>query len=134
AEDGIRDFHVTGVQTCALPISWQPASTGPAPDGGHRLRGPQRGRPRLRLTAGMGVVRREEPARLSRGPGRGPSFLAEGPRMVGVPGRDGVALLLAHEPGHRAAIVARPGRPRRADLHLNLRLAPTRGFLTPLHE
>src|SRR5690606_41202235 len=24
-EDGIRDFHVTGVQTCALPIFWQPA-------------------------------------------------------------------------------------------------------------
>src|SRR5690606_37228038 len=24
AEDGIRDFHVTGVQTCALPISEQP--------------------------------------------------------------------------------------------------------------
>src|SRR5690625_6459574 len=23
AEDGIRDGHVTGVQTCALPISWQ---------------------------------------------------------------------------------------------------------------
>src|SRR5690606_40353404 len=23
AEDGIRDFHVTGVQTCALPISKQ---------------------------------------------------------------------------------------------------------------
>src|SRR5690606_40418091 len=23
AEDGIRDFHVTGVQTCALPISLQ---------------------------------------------------------------------------------------------------------------
>src|SRR5690606_40924645 len=22
AEDGIRDFHVTGVQTCALPISF----------------------------------------------------------------------------------------------------------------
>src|SRR5690606_39553969 len=22
AEDGIRDFHVTGVQTCALPICW----------------------------------------------------------------------------------------------------------------
>src|SRR5690606_39861868 len=32
AEDGIRDFHVTGVQTCALPIS-----TGrPAPRGGKR--------------------------------------------------------------------------------------------------
>src|SRR5690606_39540870 len=36
AEDGIRYFHVTGVQTCALPISghafyesaeWQPASS-----------------------------------------------------------------------------------------------------------
>src|SRR5690606_40703844 len=25
AEDGIRDFHVTGVQTCALPISGSPA-------------------------------------------------------------------------------------------------------------
>src|SRR5690606_39632052 len=24
AEDGIRDFHVTGVQTCALPISARP--------------------------------------------------------------------------------------------------------------
>src|SRR5690606_30576081 len=24
AEDGIRDFHVTGVQTCALPISNRP--------------------------------------------------------------------------------------------------------------
>src|SRR5690606_39763032 len=24
AEDGIRDFHVTGVQTCALPILWRP--------------------------------------------------------------------------------------------------------------
>src|SRR5690606_40023413 len=27
AEDGIRDFHVTGVQTCALPISHH--SSGP---------------------------------------------------------------------------------------------------------
>src|SRR5690606_40342420 len=26
AEDGIRDFHVTGVQTCALPISVHPGS------------------------------------------------------------------------------------------------------------
>src|SRR3712207_9192105 len=24
AEDGIRDIGVTGVQTCALPISWRP--------------------------------------------------------------------------------------------------------------
>src|SRR5690606_39291700 len=28
AEDGIRDFHVTGVQTCALPISEGPNRTG----------------------------------------------------------------------------------------------------------
>src|SRR6266511_588318 len=29
AEDGIRDFHVTGVQTCALPISTSAARTRP---------------------------------------------------------------------------------------------------------
>src|SRR5690606_40425344 len=29
AEDGIRDFHVTGVQTCALPIS-EAAAVAPA--------------------------------------------------------------------------------------------------------
>src|SRR5207253_6449982 len=28
AEDGIRDGHVTGVQTCALPISYQVAEVG----------------------------------------------------------------------------------------------------------
>src|SRR5207302_6273553 len=28
AEDGIRDFHVTGVQTCALPISIDATSHG----------------------------------------------------------------------------------------------------------
>src|SRR5690606_39332237 len=31
AEDGIRDFHVTGVQTCALPIS-QMTKAPTAPD------------------------------------------------------------------------------------------------------
>src|SRR5690606_39375462 len=31
AEDGIRDFHVTGVQTCALPISWPVRPAGHAP-------------------------------------------------------------------------------------------------------
>src|SRR5690606_40110969 len=29
--DGIRDFHVTGVQTCALPISLSPATLTPPP-------------------------------------------------------------------------------------------------------
>src|SRR5690625_6682404 len=33
AEDGIRDGHVTGVQTCALPIStWQQATHGEPPN------------------------------------------------------------------------------------------------------
>src|SRR5690606_39846849 len=30
AEDGIRDFHVTGVQTCALPICFDGCSSGGA--------------------------------------------------------------------------------------------------------
>src|SRR5207302_7631022 len=30
AEDGIRDFHVTGVQTCALPICGCPLPSGSA--------------------------------------------------------------------------------------------------------
>src|SRR5207302_2727097 len=35
AEDGIRDFHVTGVQTCALPISttWRSHQWPEAPSG-----------------------------------------------------------------------------------------------------
>src|SRR5690606_39627558 len=33
AEDGIRDFHVTGVQTCALPIC-PPRREAPLPSGG----------------------------------------------------------------------------------------------------
>src|SRR3712207_7052125 len=46
AEDGIRDIGVTGVQTCALPISSPRASRGP---GAGRTPGsppPARGRPR----------------------------------------------------------------------------------------
>src|SRR5690606_40828903 len=35
AEDGIRDFHVTGVQTCALPIS---AEAGAAARGSSTMR------------------------------------------------------------------------------------------------
>src|SRR5216683_8451570 len=34
AEDGIRDLIVTGVQTCALPISGQPGHDGPRRDCG----------------------------------------------------------------------------------------------------
>src|SRR5690606_29138678 len=46
AEDGIRDFHVTGVQTCALPISpWSSGSCpppDPPPSGRHPPLGPAR--------------------------------------------------------------------------------------------
>src|SRR5690606_39514065 len=34
AEDGIRDFHVTGVQTCALPISRRRPRRGRRPPSG----------------------------------------------------------------------------------------------------
>src|SRR5690606_40098315 len=37
AEDGIRDFHVTGVQTCALPISLAPDITSLAQIRGKRV-------------------------------------------------------------------------------------------------
>src|SRR5690606_39996494 len=33
AEDGIRDFHVTGVQTCALPILATPVESSAPVDG-----------------------------------------------------------------------------------------------------
>src|SRR5690606_40231930 len=33
AEDGIRDFHVTGVQTCALPICQQAGTAPPGANG-----------------------------------------------------------------------------------------------------
>src|SRR5690606_39335120 len=37
AEDGIRDFHVTGVQTCALPISLPPTQPRLPPRGAQTL-------------------------------------------------------------------------------------------------
>src|SRR5690606_18310021 len=44
AEDGIRAFHVTGVQTCALPISGCPRRRRPtAPDRGARESGAENG-------------------------------------------------------------------------------------------
>src|SRR5690606_19269026 len=63
AEDGIRDFHVTGVQTCALPISLPPskgrkrASAVPPLLTGSQYRRPSRRRyrtpsPQVPLTAG----------------------------------------------------------------------------------
>src|SRR5690606_39615968 len=48
AEDGIRAFHVTGVQTCALPISAPPRARADSPSGHLRsARSPGIPRPRL---------------------------------------------------------------------------------------
>src|SRR5690606_40562168 len=53
AEDGIRDFHVTGVQTCALPISRRARAgtrrSGRAPFLRSSARSSARPRPRARL-------------------------------------------------------------------------------------
>src|SRR5690606_40670624 len=69
AEDGIRDFHVTGVQTCALPISARPAlarrrpRSVPLPRSAHRRRrrtrlggAPQIGRASCRERVEISVV------------------------------------------------------------------------------
>src|SRR5690606_41194605 len=48
AEDGIRDFHVTGVQTCALPIyASDPRSAPASPDLPQSRRWRQRPRDRI---------------------------------------------------------------------------------------
>src|SRR5690606_39546417 len=44
AEDGIRDFHVTGVQTCALPIFAMAGAAGAGHDGDPATEGERRGR------------------------------------------------------------------------------------------
>src|SRR6266850_4284414 len=90
AEDGIRDYKVTGVQTCALPISGAPAALGV--DGGHDTADPRellraaRAR-RLHGGRGGGPVRgvaadRAEEARDAPGPAR-----ARG----GAPGRSAIS-------------------------------------------
>src|SRR2546426_7134811 len=48
AEDGIRDYKVTGVQTCALPICVAPRAGPPRP---RAPRAPRRGRGARRATA-----------------------------------------------------------------------------------
>src|SRR5690606_40644394 len=63
AEDGIRDFHVTGVQTCALPISrWQPEPPG-------------------RERAAV-ITPRSSGCRAVRNPAGWPGFAPDGPRLL----------------------------------------------------
>src|SRR5207253_8557944 len=79
AEDGIRDGHVTGVQTCALPIS---RSAGPP------LRPPRRGRRR-----GEQRVARPAASRGRAAPGR-----RGGPALRGSRRRPGRAATTPPEP------------------------------------
>src|SRR5207302_5541763 len=62
AEDGIRDFHVTGVQTCALPIFRSPARgpRGRADDADRARRG---GAARPTAPMGRRVARRRSEER-----------------------------------------------------------------------
>src|SRR5205807_7891228 len=80
AEDGIRDYKVTGVQTCALPIS---------NPGLHR-----RAAPRRRRAQGGGAPRRSEGDREAReaerlGVGGEPAGAARGGRRPAARRRDG---------------------------------------------
>src|SRR5690625_5380968 len=61
ARDGIREGHVTGVRTCALPISvadWRPPADRSAavPDGPLRLVATQRLAPRKRVSPLVDIV------------------------------------------------------------------------------
>src|SRR5438105_7276247 len=63
AEDGIRDPLVTGVQTCALPIS---ATEDHRLGGGARRGRPRQHRPSPRLLHGAGRSRRSEERRVGK--------------------------------------------------------------------
>src|SRR5690606_40022602 len=64
AEDGIRDFHVTGVQTCALPISVPTRSRRP-PSSPDTLQSSS-----ITFPQDQGRSRRRAPAGTVRPPGR----------------------------------------------------------------
>src|SRR5690606_40239013 len=69
AEDGIRDFHVTGVQTCALPIS---GSCGKAPSVHETAQPPSREQVEMHdVTVVGGEIGRASCRERGQGPGRG---------------------------------------------------------------
>src|SRR5690606_39671159 len=89
AEDGIRDFHVTGVQTCALPIYRAPALRALAARRVHRARplGPALGRAGQGRTGPVAHRARPRPgaARSGLGPARSGAARSE-ERRVGKAG------------------------------------------------
>src|SRR5256886_8965427 len=61
AEDGIRYLTVTGVQTCALPISFQSASRGEtSPKWARTAAGMGSGRSGVRLSSAVRMARRNQ--------------------------------------------------------------------------
>src|SRR5690606_41116390 len=80
AEDGIRDFHVTGVQTCALPIC--------PPEGG-RSQGVKEEQNAETHSAGRSSIRQERQDRRCpcRAPLRAPVASEDGPPFQEVQGR-----------------------------------------------
>src|SRR5690606_40337519 len=79
AEDGIRDFHVTGVQTCALPISAQPVTGAVATGADSQAGAPPYGRSPARSVTSPKPARRCRSSRqIGRASGRGRGWAAAG--------------------------------------------------------
>src|SRR5947209_14626071 len=93
AEDGIRDIGVTGVQTCALPIS-RP--------GGPRGRHPWR-RPRRRSPSGTGLGRSRRQAVAASSPP--PPQPMTGPASPSAPGPATLSVVLAGGGTDRESVV-----------------------------
>src|SRR2546426_6472509 len=101
AEDGIRDYKVTGVQTCALPISAAPGCPGWAERAGARRETP-------RAAAGPAATRRRA-GRSSAGAGRTVEWRKHRPPAAGGPLARSVGGTTTHTPRTRC----RPLRERR---------------------
>src|SRR5207302_3068616 len=65
AEDGIRDFHVTGVQTCALPI-WRVVGTASTPSRENRACWEGPASPEIEIVQSIKTARSPMPLSLSR--------------------------------------------------------------------
>src|SRR5262249_57373088 len=108
AEDGIRDWSVTGVQTCALPIWGRPAPGGPGDEtGGACTQRAQRGN-RTAPGADYEGSAPGDPAAGRPGASVRGLILRDDRRGDPAPLADLVAALLGPGPDFRTALTARP--------------------------